>query len=174
MNVSGITGPLDLQIFISKTQRTLSVVMGLRLVSLVTSTAGDSRMGKCRDRHLDGVLVGEGVHKMVRLSLAKLAATVGGMGLAFAAASGVASADPMDAVINTTCTYPQVMAALNATNPAAAAKFNNSPMAQGWLNSFLAAGPAERQAKVNELQSYPGAAKYVGVVQQVATVCNNY
>jgi hemophore-related protein len=106
---------------------------------------------------------------MVKLSLAKMAAALGGTALALSAATGIASADPMDAAINTTCTYPQVMAALNATDPASAAKFNSSPMAQGMLNSFLAAGPAQRQ---QQLQSLPP--KYAGIVERVAAVCNNY
>lgn len=106
---------------------------------------------------------------MVKLSLAKMAAAVGGAALALSAAAGVASADPMDAAINTTCTYPQVMAALNATDPASAARFNSSPMAQNMLNSFLNSGPTERQ---QQLQSLPP--KYAGIVERVAAVCNNY
>jgi len=50
---------------------------------------------------------------MTRLSLAKFAAAIGGTGLALSAATGVATASPDDAVINTTCSYPQVIAALN-------------------------------------------------------------
>jgi hemophore-related protein len=111
---------------------------------------------------------------MVRLSLAKLAAGFGSIAFALTAATGVASADPMDPVINTTCNYGQVMAALNATDPASAAKLSSNPLATNWLSSFLAAGPAERQQKAQELQSYPGASKYVGLVQRVAGICNNY
>ncbi len=110
---------------------------------------------------------------MVRLSLTKLAA-VGGLAVALTAGAGVASADPMDAIINTTCNYGQVMAALNATDPGAAAQFNSSPMAQGYLRQFLASPPPRRQQMAQQIQAYPQAAQYVGVVQQVAQVCNNY
>jgi hemophore-related protein len=106
---------------------------------------------------------------MMTLSLSKLAAAIGGAAVALSAAAGVASADPMDAAINTTCTYPQVMAALNATDPASAARFNSSQMAQNMLNTFLNSGPAERQ---QQLQSLPP--KYAGIVERVAAVCNNY
>jgi hemophore-related protein len=106
---------------------------------------------------------------MMTLSLSKLAAAIGGVAVALSAAAGVASADPMDAAINTTCTYPQVMAALNATDPASAARFNSSQMAQNMLNTFLNSGPAERQ---QQLQSLPP--KYAGIVERVAAVCNNY
>src|SRR5271155_1974489 len=71
--------------------------------------------------------------QMVRLSLTRLAAAVGSLTIALTAGVGVASADPMDAIINTTCNFGQVMAALNATDPGAAAQFNSSPMAQGYL-----------------------------------------
>jgi hemophore-related protein len=111
---------------------------------------------------------------MMTLSLKKLAAAVGGAALALSAAAGVASADPMDAVINTTCTYPQVIAALNATNPAAAAKFNSNPLAANMLQSFLNAPVPERQQKAQEMMASPYAAKYIGIIQQVAVVCNNY
>jgi hemophore-related protein len=110
----------------------------------------------------------------MRLSLAKLAVTVAGVGVAFAAATGVASADPMDAAINTTCNYGQVMAALNAQDPAAAAKLNNNAMASGWLNNFLAASPPERVKMAAQIQGMPGASKYVGLFSSVAGTCNNY
>lgn len=111
---------------------------------------------------------------MVRLSLTKLAAAVSGLTIALTAGAGVASADPMDGVINTTCNYGQVMAALNATDPGAAAQFNQSPMAQGYLRQFLASPPARRAQMAAQLQAYPQAGQYVGLVQQVAGICNNY
>jgi hemophore-related protein len=111
---------------------------------------------------------------MLRPSLTRLAAAVGGLTLALTAAAGVASADPMDPVINTTCNYGQVMAALNATDPGAAAQFNQSPVAQGYLRQFLAAPPPRRAQMAAQLQAMPSAAQYVGLVQQVAGICNNY
>ena len=111
---------------------------------------------------------------MVRLSLTRLAAAVGGLTLALTAGAGVASADPMDGVINTTCNYGQVMAALNATDPGAAAQFNQSPMAQGYLRQFLASPPPRRAQMAQQMQAMPQAAAYVGLVQQVAGICNNY
>ncbi len=71
-------------------------------------------LGKMSSPSDGGALTGEGVHKMVKLSLRKLAAAVGGVAVAMTAAAGVASADPLDPVVNTTCDYGQVMAALNA------------------------------------------------------------
>jgi hemophore-related protein len=111
---------------------------------------------------------------MVRLSLIKLAAAVGGVTFALTAGSGIASADPLDPVINTTCSYPQVMAALNATDPGAAAQFNQSPMAQGYLRQFLASPPPRRAQMAQQLQAMQGAGQYVGLVEQVAGICNNY
>ena len=111
---------------------------------------------------------------MVRLSLTKLAA-VGGLTLALTAgAVGVASADPMDGIINTTCNYGQVMAALNATDPGAAAQFNQSPMAQGYLRQFLASPPPRRAQMAAQIRAMPSAAQYFDTIAQVAGVCNNY
>jgi hemophore-related protein len=111
---------------------------------------------------------------MVRLSLAKLAAAVGGAAFALTAASGIASADPLDPVINTTCNYGQVMAALNATDPAAASQFNASPLAQAYLRNFLASPPPKRAQMAAQIQAMPQAAPYFNDVLAVAGSCNNY
>ncbi|KZS63617.1 hemophore-related protein [Mycobacterium ostraviense] len=110
----------------------------------------------------------------MRLSLKGLTVAAGALALSLTAGAGVASADPLDAVINTTCNYGQVMAALNATDPGAAAQFSASPIAQGWLHSFLAAAPPRRAQMAAQVQAMPGAAQYVGLVESVAASCNNY
>ena len=107
----------------------------------------------------------------MRLSLSKLGVAVGSAAVALSAAAGVASADP---VTDTTCNYGQVMAALNATDPATAEQFNQSPVAQSYLRKFLAAPPAKRVQMEQEIQGMPQAAGFMGTIQQVATVCINY
>ena len=112
---------------------------------------------------------------MVTPSFTRLAAAVGGLALSLVAGAGIAFADPaIDSAVNTTCSYPQVVAALNAQSPADAAKFNSSAMAQGWLRSFLAAPPPQRAQMAQQAQGMPGAAKYIGLIGQIATSCNNY
>ena len=111
---------------------------------------------------------------MVRLSLTKLAAALGGAAFALTAGAGIASADPLDPVINTTCNYGQVMAALNATDPAAAAQLNGSPVAQSYLRNFLASPPPKRLQMAQQIQAMPQAAQYFNVVTSVAQSCNNY
>ncbi|HWX98553.1 MAG TPA: hemophore-related protein [Mycobacterium sp.] len=107
----------------------------------------------------------------MRLSLGKLAAAVGGVAVALSAATGVASADP---IIDTTCNYGQVMAALNATDPATAAQLNESPMAQNYLRQFLAAPPPKRVQMAQQIRAMPQAAQFMGTIENVAGVCNNY
>jgi hemophore-related protein len=107
----------------------------------------------------------------MRLSLSKLSVAIGSAAVALTAAAGIASADP---VTDTTCNYGQVMAALNATDPGTAAQFNQSPMAQSYLRKFLAAPPAKRVQMEQEIQGMPQAAGFMGTIQQVAQVCNNY
>ena len=108
---------------------------------------------------------------MMTLSLGKLAAAVGGVAVALSAATGVASADP---IIDTTCNYGQVMAALNATDPATAAQLNQSPAAQSYLRQFLAAPPPKRQQMAQQIRAMPQAAQFMGTIEQVAGVCQNY
>jgi hemophore-related protein len=112
---------------------------------------------------------------MVTLSLTRVAAAVGGLALSLTAAAGIASADPdLGPIVNTTCNYGQVMAALNAESPDAAAQFNASPTAQAWLRSFLASPPPRRQQMAQQVQSLPSLQQYMGVIQQVGNTCNNY
>ena len=116
---------------------------------------------------------------MVTLSLTKLTAAVGGLTLLFATGPGVASANPdLGPVINTTCNYSQVVSALNAQNPAAAAGLSASPSTQAVLRGFLASKPDQREQIVQELQNRPGSQQYfqeyAGAVLQVANTCNNY
>lgn len=110
----------------------------------------------------------------MRLSLSKLGVAIGSAAVALTAAAGIASADP---VTDTTCNYGQVMAAVNDPNvtpPATAAQFNQSPMAQSYLRKFLAAPPAKRVQMEQEIQAMPQAAGFMGAIQNIANVCNNY
>src|SRR5215469_2639344 len=112
---------------------------------------------------------------MVTPSLTRLAAAISGLALSLTAAAGVASADPdLSPIINTTCSYSQVVAALNAGSPAAAAQFNSSPAAQSWLRSFLASPPAQRQQMARQVEAMPSARPYLGVAIQAANTCTNY
>ena len=116
---------------------------------------------------------------MVRLSLTKFAAAVGGLTLLLTVWAGVASADPdLGPVINTTCNYSQVVSALNAQDPAASAGLSASPTAQAALRGFLASTPDQREQIAQELESRPGSQpyvqQYVGLVLQVANTCHNY
>ncbi|AAS04926.1 MULTISPECIES: hemophore-related protein [Mycobacterium avium complex (MAC)] len=110
----------------------------------------------------------------MRLSLSKLGVAVGSAAVALTAAAGVASADPMDAIINTTCNYGQVIAALNASDPAAAQQLNSSPMAQSYIQRFLASPPAKRQQMAQQIQGMPAAQQYINDINQVAVTCNNF
>ena len=116
---------------------------------------------------------------MVEWSLTRTVAAVGGLTLLLNTGSGVASADPdLSPIIDTTCTYSQVVSALNAQNPAAAAGLSASPTAQGALRGFLASTPDQREQIYQELRSKPGSEQYVqeyaGAVLQVANTCNSY
>ncbi len=116
---------------------------------------------------------------MVRLSLTRLAAAVGALALSLTPGAGVASADPdLGPVINTTCNYSQVVSALNAQSPPAAAALSASPTAQAVLRGFLGSSPDQRQQIVEELESKPQSQpyfqQYVGAVLQVANSCNNF
>jgi hemophore-related protein len=104
----------------------------------------------------------------------KSAVAVGFLTLSLAGAA-VASAQPdTSGIVATTCTYDQVIAALNAQRPDVAADFNSSGLAQHMLRQFLASGPVERQQQAQQLVNNPLAASYIDPVIQIAGVCNQY
>jgi hemophore-related protein len=112
---------------------------------------------------------------MIKLPLSRLAVAVGGLALSLTAGAGVASADPnLDPIVNTTCSYPQVMSALNAQDPEAAAQCNAYPANESFLRQFLASPPNQRLRTAQMMQGTPGAQQYFGVIQQVFNTCNNY
>jgi hemophore-related protein len=112
---------------------------------------------------------------MVNLSSTKLVVAVAGLALSLTAGVGVASAQPnTDRLVNTTCSYSQVVAALNAERPDLAAEFAAQPMAQSMLGSFLAAPVDQRQQMVQGAQTNPMGQQYLGSILQIAGSCNNY
>jgi hemophore-related protein len=95
--------------------------------------------------------------------------------VALMASGAVASAQPdPTAIVNSTCTYPQVIAALTALDPAAAAQLQANPIGVGYLHQLIAAGPQQRRQMINQAYNTPGAAQYADLVVNVANTCNNY
>ncbi|MBY0442878.1 MAG: hemophore-related protein [Mycobacteriaceae bacterium] len=109
------------------------------------------------------------------LSVRGIAVTIGGLALSLTAGAGIGSAEPdLAPIVNTTCSYAQVLAALDQQSPSAAAQFNSSPIAQGWLQRFLDAPVDQREQMAQQAMAMQGARQYFGTVSQVATTCNNY
>jgi hemophore-related protein len=108
-------------------------------------------------------------------SSTKLVVAVSGLALAFTTGIGIASAEPdVTPIINSTCTYPQVMAALNAQSPDLANQLSKTPAANGWLKSLIAASPDQRRVMVAQAQAMPGVQQYTPVIIQVANTCNSF
>jgi hemophore-related protein len=109
------------------------------------------------------------------LSRTKVVVTAAGLALSLSIGAGIASAQPdVSPIINSTCTYPQVMAALNDQNPGVANELNANPMAVGWLQGLVAAPPDQRRQMVRQVQGIPALQPYMPVIFQVANTCNNY
>ncbi|MCV7279227.1 hemophore-related protein [Mycolicibacterium flavescens] len=105
----------------------------------------------------------------------KLAVASGGLAVLLTAGAGVASAQPVDDVIvNSTCTYPQTIAALQAQDPKLAQQLQEVPAANGWLKSLIAASPDQRRAMVAQARSFPGVQPYIPVITAVASTCQNF
>jgi hemophore-related protein len=107
-------------------------------------------------------------------SLAKVLVVSGGLALSLTAGAGMASAQDLSPIINTTCTYPQVLGALTAQDPAAAADLTSSPMANSVVQDFLASPVPQRQVTAQRLAGMPAAAQYLDTMLMVAGTCNNY
>jgi hemophore-related protein len=116
---------------------------------------------------------------MLKLSRTKMAVTIAGIAaavpLSLGVSAGVASAQPnFGPIVNTTCNYNQVIAALNDQHPDLAAQFAQQPAGQSAVRNFLASSPQQRQATVAFLQGNPTAQAYFGPISDVANTCNNY
>jgi hemophore-related protein len=108
-------------------------------------------------------------------STMKLVVAFSGLAMALTTGAGIASAQPDTSVIvNSTCTYPQVMAALNDQSPDLANQLSKTPAATAWLKGLIAAGPEQRRAMVAQAQAVPAVRQYTPVIMQVASTCNNY
>lgn len=114
---------------------------------------------------------------MFELSLTKLTVGLGGLALSLTAGAGIASAAPdLGPAVNSSCTYPQVLSALNTERPQAAASFSQSPGDQALIQQFLAAPPgsSQRLMMAQTVANNPAAAESIPVLQHVFSVCNNY
>jgi hemophore-related protein len=107
------------------------------------------------------------------------ARAVGGGAVSLTNAGSGSSADPgprpnEDSIVNTTCSFPQFVAALNAEDPRAAQQFAITPAAQSWVGSYLAAPPDQRRQMLRGAQSIPEAQQYIETVLRVANTCKDY
>jgi hemophore-related protein len=109
---------------------------------------------------------------MVKISFTKLVAALGGLALSMSTAIGVASADPgVDALVNTTCQYDQVVQALPAVSPDLANQLASSPLAQSQLRRFLASPPDQRLRTIQQLQGTRWGQQYRDALVAVANSC---
>jgi hemophore-related protein len=105
----------------------------------------------------------------------KLVAASGGLAMLLIAGGGTASATPdVSPIVNSTCTYPQVMAALNAKNPDVANQITANPLATAWLQQLIASPPDGRRQMIQQAQGVPAVQQYQGLIFQVAGTCNNF
>jgi hemophore-related protein len=112
---------------------------------------------------------------MIQLSLTRLAVAVGGLALSLGAGAGIASAAPdLGPAINTTCNYPQLVAALNAQDPQVGQVFSQTPILQKGLRDFIAAGPDKRAIQAQNVASAPMFQPYIGTIAAAFDTCNNF
>lgn len=115
---------------------------------------------------------------MINLSLTKIAVSAGGMALALTTGAGVASADPMEPIINelaaTTCSYDQANTALHTENPMAATYFDESPPNQEFLRIFLSSPREKRVKLLNDGRNNPGIDVALPIFQQMMRSCHKY
>ena len=101
-------------------------------------------------------------------STMKLVVAVGGLSLALTTGVGIASGQPdVGPIINSTCSYSQVMAALNAEEPATAAQVEANPVMVAGLQNLIASPPEGRRQIVADWQNSPAIQPYVPLISQV-------
>jgi hemophore-related protein len=101
----------------------------------------------------------------------RLIVACGGLAAVVVAATGTAGAQPdVDAVVNSTCTYPQVAAALHDQAPESAA----DPVVNGWVQQLIASPPDGRRVMVAQVQGLPTLQPYLDLIMRITHSCNNY
>ncbi|WP_232020008.1 hemophore-related protein [Mycolicibacterium hassiacum] len=130
--------------------------------------AGEGRKRRGRVRATRG---GDDMKPLVR----RICTVVGGMAIASTVGSGIAFAQPnLDSAVDTTCTYPQLAAALTAHDPAAGSALNASPQMQSALQQFVAAPPNVRRQMAAAIVSHPANQPYLGTLQTMFDTCSNF
>ena len=107
---------------------------------------------------------------MTKFLLTTGAASIGGIVLSLTAGMGLAAADP---IVDTTCSFEQVVAAANAQGPMAAA-FVGMPQQQAGLRQFINSSPAQRQQMAADIRSNPGNAALLPTIEAVFGTCSNF
>jgi hemophore-related protein len=109
---------------------------------------------------------------MVKHTPARLVVVVCALAFAWTTGAGTASAEPdLSPFINTTCTYSQAEAALNALSPDGGNEFSATPTSQTWLHAFLDS-PVEQRRQL--IQQAPQLNQYTALVVAMANTCKNY
>lgn len=122
---------------------------------------------------------------MVKFCSMNSGVVFGAVAVAVSLSGGVASAQPdLGPLINTTCSYSQVVAALNAQAPDLAQQLSARPQVQAGLQQFLGLPVDQRQQRVQQaLGAHP---QWQGLIDQnagtpqgrevaqVASTCQNY
>lgn len=112
---------------------------------------------------------------MMKVSLTRVAAAVGGLALSVTAAAGIASAQPyVDTMVNSPCTYDQAIAAVNAENPMAAQYLMQSPPNLEFVRVFLSSSKDQRVSLLNQIKGNPGIDQALPVFTQMMSSCVNY
>ncbi len=105
---------------------------------------------------------------MMKLSSTKLGFACSAVALAvsLSGAATVSAQPDLGPLINTTCSYAQIVAALNAQAPDLAQKLADHPQAQAGLQQFLGLPVDQRQQRVQQaLAAHP---QWQGMIDQNA------
>jgi hemophore-related protein len=121
--------------------------------------------------------------------LVKVVAGVGVLTAVSVCGAGIASADPGDGpLIETTCSYPQLVAALQVEAPEASARLAERPEAQAKLQQFVALPVDQRKqrlqefldrnpdvrAKIDQKRATPEGQTKMQMLAGLAATCHNY
>jgi hemophore-related protein len=121
-------------------------------------------------------------------SMVKIVAGMGVLAAVSLSGAKMASAELDGPLINTTCSYPQVMAAMQVEAPNASTRLAERPDAQAKLQQLLALPVDQRKqrvqqflernpdvrAKIDEKLSSPEGQAKVQTAADIAATCHNY
>lgn len=111
---------------------------------------------------------------MIRSALVRLTVGIVGVAVSMTTGSGVGSAGPDDAAVNTHCTYLQMVSAINSHSPDTFARYHSSIGAQTFIKRLITSPPYERPQLLDAMRGVAELVPFVEIMPELVKACKEF